>query len=118
MSQKKLLEWLVRREELRQRYEASEAGITLDEFAFLMEGQPPKVKVRVREGDKLLSPRQKQVFELLAEGKSNREIADVLAISVKTVDNHVECILGKLYVHSRVEAVIKGFKEGLLLPTR
>lgn len=52
-----------------------------------------------------LTPRQAQVVELLAEGLSNREIADRLFISPRTVDHHVSAILSKMGVSTRTEAV-------------
>jgi DNA-binding CsgD family transcriptional regulator/tetratricopeptide (TPR) repeat protein len=51
-----------------------------------------------------LTAREIEVVELLAEGKSNAEIAARLSIAVKTVDHHVEAILAKLGAHSRSEA--------------
>ena len=44
------------------------------------------------------------VLRLLAKGKSNAEIAEVLFLSDKTVRNHISIILGKLHVDNRVEA--------------
>jgi DNA-binding CsgD family transcriptional regulator len=56
-------------------------------------------------GDALgLTPREHEVLELLARGLTNREIADELVISVKTVGIHVSNILHKLDVPSRMEA--------------
>jgi DNA-binding CsgD family transcriptional regulator/tetratricopeptide (TPR) repeat protein len=52
-----------------------------------------------------LTPRQRQILELMAESLSNREIADRLFVSTKTVENHVSAILLKLDVTSRQEAV-------------
>ncbi|HHC08661.1 MAG TPA: response regulator transcription factor [Actinobacteria bacterium] len=52
-----------------------------------------------------LTPREREVLGLLAEGKSGGEIAEELYVSPTTVRNHVQHILGKLEVHSRVEAV-------------
>jgi DNA-binding CsgD family transcriptional regulator len=65
---------------------------------------------RTRRADKLSDPheltgRQRQVFELLAAGLSNREIAVELHISPKTVGHHVEAILTKLGVDNRTHAV-------------
>lgn len=53
----------------------------------------------------VLSPRELEVLELLAEGRSTREIATLLSISVSTVRNHVDHLLAKLHCHSRLEAV-------------
>ena len=54
----------------------------------------------------LLSRQEHMILRLLAEGGSTMSIADGLFISVVTVRNHVQSILGKLGVHSRLEAVV------------
>ena len=61
-----------------------------------------------------LSKRETQVLELLAQGMSNRELAEELYISEKTVKNHVSNILKKLSVNDRTQAVILGLKRGLV----
>jgi Response regulator containing a CheY-like receiver domain and an HTH DNA-binding domain len=53
-----------------------------------------------------LSPREREVHELLAQGRSNREIAKTLFISESTVKVHVRHILEKLGVHTRTEAAL------------
>jgi len=53
-----------------------------------------------------LSERELDVSRLLARGKTNREIALILGISVRTVHNHVQHIFDKLGVHSRSGAAI------------
>jgi ATP/maltotriose-dependent transcriptional regulator MalT len=55
-----------------------------------------------------LSKREREVFELLAHGMTNREIADALYISEVTVKVHVRHILKKLGVRSRTEAALLG----------
>ncbi|UZX05628.1 response regulator transcription factor [Arthrobacter sp. CDRTa11] len=52
----------------------------------------------------LLSRREREVLELLAEAKTNAEIGARLFISAKTVEHHVSNILAKLHLRSRVEA--------------
>jgi DNA-binding CsgD family transcriptional regulator/tetratricopeptide (TPR) repeat protein len=51
-----------------------------------------------------LTPRQEEVFALLADGRTNAEIADALVVSVRTVDHHVSTVLSKLGVSSRKQA--------------
>jgi len=53
-----------------------------------------------------LSPREREVHELVAQGRSNREIAKTLFISESTVKVHVRHILEKLGVHTRTEAAL------------
>jgi len=55
-----------------------------------------------------LTPRQLQVLELLVDGCSNREIADELVVSVRTVEDHVSAVLARLDVASRDEAASVG----------
>ena len=61
-----------------------------------------------------LSDREKEVLKLLAEGRSNREIADLLSLSVKTVMGHRANIMEKLDVHSRTELVRFAIRAGLV----
>jgi len=63
---------------------------------------------------KELSAREQEVLELLAQGMSNRKIAETLFISEKTVKNHVSNILKKLSVNDRTQAVIIALKLGLV----
>jgi NarL family two-component system response regulator LiaR len=60
-----------------------------------------------------LSARELEVLRLLAQGKSNREIADQLVITELTVRTHVSNILGKLHLASRTQAALYALKEGL-----
>ncbi|GER68767.1 transcriptional regulatory protein DegU [Weizmannia acidilactici] len=60
----------------------------------------------------LLTPRECEVLQLLADGKSNRAIGDCLYISEKTVKNHVSNILQKLKVNDRTQAVVMAIKNG------
>ena len=61
-----------------------------------------------------LSPREREVLVLLAQGKSNPEIAEVLSISRKTVAVHVSNILGRLGVESRSAAVAVAIRTNLV----
>lgn len=62
----------------------------------------------------LLSPREKQVLALVADGKLSKEIADALNISVYTVNRHRQNILEKLSVDNSMEAVIAARAMGLM----
>ncbi|MBZ0301213.1 MAG: response regulator transcription factor, partial [Anaerolineae bacterium] len=61
-----------------------------------------------------LTDREVDVLRLLAEGKSNAEIAAVLVLSDKTIRNHVTVILDKLEVSNRVEAATYAARHGIL----
>jgi predicted ATPase/DNA-binding CsgD family transcriptional regulator/transcriptional regulator with XRE-family HTH domain len=60
-----------------------------------------------------LSPREVEVLRLMADGRSNQQIADDLFLSVRTVGNHVTNILGKLGVASRTSAVSYAIRHGI-----
>ncbi|WP_461213221.1 response regulator [Lacticaseibacillus sp. GG6-2] len=61
-----------------------------------------------------LTNREREVLQLIAQGKSNQEIADALFITLKTVKTHVSNILAKLEVDDRTQAAIYAFKHGLV----
>lgn len=61
-----------------------------------------------------LTPREREVLTYIAEGYTNREIAEALVISPKTVDRHRENIMRKLNLHSRVELVKYAIEKGLI----
>jgi DNA-binding CsgD family transcriptional regulator len=61
-----------------------------------------------------LTPRETEVLRLLAAGLGTRAVAEELSVSVATVRTHVENILQKLEVHSRLEAVALALRKGLL----
>jgi DNA-binding NarL/FixJ family response regulator len=61
-----------------------------------------------------LTRREHEVLTLMAEGLSNKAIAQRMAISVNTVRNHVQNLMMKLQAHSRLEAVASAAREGLI----
>lgn len=61
-----------------------------------------------------LTNREHEILLLIAQGKSNQEIADELFITLKTVKTHVSNILAKLEVEDRTQAAIYSFKHGLI----
>jgi DNA-binding NarL/FixJ family response regulator len=63
-----------------------------------------------------LSPRERQILTLLADGRTQRQIADELVISSKTVATHIQHVLAKLGVHTRAQAVALAFRRGLVQP--
>ena len=63
---------------------------------------------------KSLTPREKQVLKLVAEAYKNKEIADFLCISVKTVAKHRSNIMAKLDLHSASELTAYAMKRGLV----
>ena len=65
-------------------------------------------------GPALLTPRERQILALLGEGRSNREIADILVISERTARTHVSNVLSKLNLTSRTQAALMAIREGLV----
>lgn len=69
-------------------------------------------QVEIRRPLHLLTRRECEVLQLLADGKSNRGIGEALFISEKTVKNHVSNILQKMNVNDRTQAVVVAIKNG------
>ena len=61
-----------------------------------------------------LSEREREIFQLIAEGNSNKEIADLLSISPATVETHRAHILQKLDLHSTAEIVLYAVRRGVI----
>ena len=59
-----------------------------------------------------LSPREVQILDNIAQGKTNKEVAYALAISEQTVKNHMSSILRKLSVNDRTQAVVYAIRQG------
>ena len=83
------------------------AGSILSEF-LAASNDPDEPDVMER-----LTPRERQVLQLLAEGGTNRAIAQELVISVKTVEKHRTKLMGKLHVHDLTGLVRIAVKQGL-----
>lgn len=69
-------------------------------------------KIKRREPLETLSQREKEILRLATRGLSNKDIAEQLFLSVRTVQGHLTHIFNKLQVGSRTEAVVRGLKEG------
>ncbi|MFO1444402.1 response regulator transcription factor [Bacillus sp. Bva_UNVM-123] len=75
-------------------------------------GQGYTQQVEIRRPLHLLTRRECEVLQLLADGKSNRGIGEAIFISEKTVKNHVSNILQKMNVNDRTQAVVVAIKNG------
>ena len=82
---------------------------------------PAKVEPELSPEFEQLTPREKEVLELIAQGLNNREIAKALYISERTVKNHINSILSRLNLRDRTQAAIfanrlrgvRGWREGV-----
>ncbi|MFF2754080.1 response regulator [Psychrobacillus sp. NPDC058041] len=96
---------------------------TLNGDAVLEPEVTNKMMKRMRQGSTIelhedLTDRELEVLLLMAEGKTNQDIADTLFIALKTAKTHVSNILSKLEVSDRTQAVIYAFKHQLILPKK
>jgi DNA-binding CsgD family transcriptional regulator len=63
-----------------------------------------------------LTRQERRVLMLLMQGHHKKTAADAMGVSVNTVSFHLKNVYGKLGVHSKTEAVVKGLVEGFLAP--
>lgn len=98
------------------RLEAGEALLSANEVAQMLR-LALKQRAQEREAQQVvgsLTRREREVLQALAEGLSDKEIAQRLYVSMGTVRNHVVRILGKLGVHSRLQALVFAVRHGLV----
>jgi len=88
----------------------SVASKILAEFSLLAEGKGRKKSFLEHD----LTEREITVLRLVADGKTNKEIANVLDLSEKTVKNHVRNIFHKLHVYDRTQAAILAIRKGII----
>lgn len=74
----------------------------------------PEEQPDVPDAAEELTPRELEVLRLIAEGHTNRQIADLLSLSVRTVESHRSNLMEKLNLHSRVELVRYAHRNQLL----
>ena len=94
---------------------------TSSELRYLLEilAAPPKMRLVNARGDILLSPREQEVVHWVAEGLTNREIADRLGLTENTIKNYMFRIFEKLGISKRVELVLYAASSSYLqLPPR
>jgi PAS domain S-box-containing protein len=99
-----------------QRLSAGETLLPLGEVVELLRfaGSRKDEAYEARQTIALLTPREKEVLQALADGLDSQEIAKRLQISVKTERNHVASIMAKLRVHSRLQALVVALRHGVV----
>lgn len=88
-------------------YPAAVSALIRDYLERADEGGPP---------NEVLTPRELEILKLIAEAHTSKEIADLLVISVKTVERHRANILAKLGMRDRVELTRYAIRRGLVEP--
>lgn len=76
--------------------------------------EPSRAADAGRDPYETLTDREKQVLKLVAEGRQNKEVADVLGISVKTAMSHREHVMEKLGLHSRTDLIKFALRRGVI----
>jgi two-component system response regulator NreC len=71
---------------------------------------------RIQDSYELLTEREREVLQLLAEGKSNKEVASVLHLSPYTVETHRTNLMQKLGLHNTAEIVLYAVRKGIVTP--
>jgi DNA-binding NarL/FixJ family response regulator len=73
-----------------------------------------RTRPRAMAGAPALTPREREVLGLVAQGMTNAEIATALVVGVETVRTHVASVLAKLQARDRTQAVVLGYRAGLV----
>ncbi|HUN25196.1 MAG TPA: response regulator transcription factor [Steroidobacteraceae bacterium] len=82
----------------------------------VLEGYLRGGRVEERAGEQRLSPREREIVQLLAEGQSNKDVARILELSVKTVETHRGNIMNKLGLDSLAELVRYAIRNKIVGP--
>lgn len=69
----------------------------------------------LQDSHELLTTREREVLQLLAEGKTSKDIASMLALSVYTVDTHKSNLMQKLSLHSMAELILYSVRKGIIV---
>ena len=101
----------------------SDSGALVAAIRQVMDGEPyvdpasrrtSCASSRSRAAPGILSAREREILQMLADGCSNREVSERLVVSVETVKTHVKHILAKLGAEHRTQAVAIGIRQSLI----
>ncbi len=76
--------------------------------------EEPRPRASTRNKSEILSPRELEVLKLMAEGHTNRQIAEILHLSVRTVEGHRANLANKLGLSSPIQLVRYAMDHGLI----
>lgn len=85
-----------------------------DITGIVVDGFVSKNRESAETGESAVSPREKEILQLLAEGKSNKGISDLLNLSIKTVETHRSNIMRKLGFHNITDLVLYAVRNHLI----
>jgi len=96
-------------------------GDMFDKLRIILQGKRyivPELLSLIQQGKQagMLTDRERQTLNMIISGKSNKEIAQVMNISPKTVDKHRTSLMNKLEVHSLAQLMARALKDGLIDP--
>ena len=87
------------------------------QMRIVIDGNGARLSVKAKhDGAAVLTPRETEVLRYVARGLSKKEIAGLMRISIKTVDNHCTSLMSKLDIHDRVALARFAIREGLVEP--
>lgn len=105
---------IIRRDDLRKRLEMMVCDFVISKTNLSADQATALVSTNRDPSESHLSPRETEVLALLALGGTTKTIADQLCVSRTTVSNHIQHILHKLDAHSRLEAIRRAERAGLI----
>jgi DNA-binding NarL/FixJ family response regulator len=85
-----------------------------DITGIVVDGFVSKNRESAETGEYAVSPREKEILQLLAEGKSNKDISDLLNLSIKTVETHRSNIMRKLGFHNITDLVLYAVRNHMI----
>jgi len=91
-----------------------ESYFSPDMATMMLDGYRMHLAVDGRDESDLLTEREREILQLVAEGKTNQEIADLLVVSIKTVQTHRAHMMEKLDAHDRTELVKHAIRLGMI----